>query len=155
MKLGEALTLRARQAQKLNDLQGRIKSSAMVQEGDTPAEDCQVLMTEYVEVSQAHATLNEQIARTNNTTVVDGASQTLAALIQTREALIRHRNLIRLACAAASPGAQQYRYMRSEVKLVPQIDVASLRDEEKKLEEMVNQLDTRIQRVNWATDLSS
>lgn len=152
MKLGEALTLRARQAQRLNDLQGRIKAAAMVQEGDAPTEDCGALLTDYVDLSAEHASLNEAIGRTNYLTEVEDG-KTLASLIQDREKLIRHRNILRLACASASPTSSQYRYMRSEVKLVPQVSVSDLREEEETIQTEANALDAKIQAINWSTDL--
>lgn len=151
MKLGEALSLRARQAQKLNDLRGRVKQNAVSQEGTTPAEPIVGLMSEYLEVSEEHRHLLVRIAMTNVSTDVDGVS--LLALLQSREALIRERNLYNLAAAAGTLSDSSYRYMRSELKYESQVDVGSFRQHEDDLNEQIRQLDAQIQAVNWATDL--
>jgi len=153
MKLGEALTLRAKQAQKLNDLQGRIKAAAMLQEGDTPQEDCEALLASYLVISEEHGALNTRIARANNTTAV-GLDKSLAALIQEREVLTRKRNILRLACSAASPASERFRYMRGEVKFVPQVDVTKLRKQEEMVEGLIFDLNARIQAINWETELT-
>lgn len=151
MRLGEALSLRARQAQKLNDLRGRVKQNAVAQEGTEPAESVVTLISEYLEVSEEHRHLLVRIQITNVSTDVDGAS--LLALLQSREALIRERNLASLAAAAGTLSDSNYRYMRSELKYIPQLNVASFREREDDLNEQIRILDAQIQSVNWATDL--
>lgn len=156
MKLGEALTQRARQAQKLNDLQERIRSAVLVQEGDDAQEDANALIAEYVQVSNDHAVLVSRIAltnaETNTTSVSDG--RTILGLLHQREALIRERNIYRAAATAANPTKSTLlRYSRSEVKFVATVDVQALRAKEAELEQKINTLDAQIQKLNWDTEL--
>lgn len=154
MKLGEALTLRARQAQRLNELQDRIKMAVLVQEGDTPQENANELIAAYLEESSKHEELVSAIARTNATTTLDDGTTLLVAL-QRRETLIRERNIYRLAATAANPAKNNmmYRYSRSEIKFVPTVDVQELRGKEETLEKKISQIDARIQKINWETEL--
>lgn len=151
MKLGEALTLRRRQAEKLNDLRGRIKANALVQEGDTPSEDVAALLDEYEKLSDEHRRLVLRINRTNLETVVD--QRKLAYLISDREHLNRIRNMLALTAQAASASRGDYRYLRSEIKFTPTVDVSALRQRIDATQQSINALDMRIQEINWATDL--
>jgi uncharacterized protein DUF6847 len=152
MKLGEALTLRARQAQRLNDLHGRIKASALVQEGDEPAENCKFLIGEYEGLSEEHADLVRRIQVSNVTTTCDDGKSILDHLMR-RDVLVKHRNIARAAAQAASPGNDRYRYMRSEIKMVPTVDVAELHQEADDIEKEIRVVDALIQKANWSNDL--
>lgn len=151
MNLGEALSLRARQAQKLNDLKGRIKENSVVQEGSEPAEDAEDLIATYLVTSTEHRVLVAQIIRTNATTVADGV--TLLDMLQEREELVRERNLYDMAANAATASGDRYRFMRSEIRYVSQVNVADLRRKEEAVGEQVRVLDARIQKINWETEL--
>ena len=73
MKLAEALLERKRLKPKIESLQSRLSESVMVQEGDKPVEDPQVLMAELNEATDALETLIKQINATNNVaTLPDG-----------------------------------------------------------------------------------
>ena len=152
MKLGEALSLRARQAQKLNDLRGRIRTNAMTQEGDAPAEDPNELLREFALLSEEHSQLLRRIALTNQqTTLAD--DRVLADLLQEREHLRRTRNMTEAAATAATPSRSDYRYGRTEIKYVPQLRVAALRTAIEDLDTQVRKLDATIQEANWQADL--
>lgn len=152
MKLGEALTVRARQAQRMNDILGRIKASAQVQEGDTAPEDVNMLIEAYLAVSEDHSLLVAKIARTNNSLMV-GAARSLLDLIQEREEMIRRRNMYGMIAKAASPGDYAYRYSRTEIKTQPTVDIATMRQYEDNANRRVGELDIQIQQINWNTDL--
>jgi hypothetical protein len=151
MKLGEALTLRARQAQKLNDLSSRIKGCAVSQEGSPPPEDPNKLIDEYLDLSREHSVLIANITATNASTIVDGVP--LINTLQAREALIRARNIHGMAARAGSPGTDNFRWMRTELKYVSAVSVADLRAAEEELAQKVTALDARIQQANWENDL--
>lgn len=150
MMLGEALTLRARQAQAMNDLSGRIRSSAVAQEGDNPPEDVRKLIDEYLALSSEHAVLVRRIVQTNLHTMTDDGTTRLIELLQDREILIRSRNLYGQVARAAAPAV---RYGRLEVKFVPQISVEEVRGKERELSRLVNERDMQIQKLNWSTTL--
>lgn len=151
MKLGEALSLRARQAQKLDDLRGRIRANAMVQEDEEAAESANDLIIEFAAVSAEHATLLSRIARTNLS--VETADGTLTATLHKREHLRRQRNLAQLAADAATPNRNDYRYMRSEMAFKAQVNVQSLRGQIEKLDDEVREVDAEVQEINWKTEL--
>jgi len=144
MKLGEALTLRARQAQKLGDLANRARANARAQEGDDPPEDSLELIDAYVTLSLEQATLIGRITTTN-------VQKGLLPDLLTREHLKRELGMTR----AVIQGAQQQEayYSRSEIKWVSQVDVSALQARVDKLELKLNALDASLQARNWEVDL--
>lgn len=150
MKLGEALSLRARQAQKLNDLRERIVRNALVQEGEKPAENAFELLDEFADESVAHAKLLSRIGRTNAS--VSMPPGTLADELHAREHLRRLRGLYEAAAKAATPGNTP-RYMRSELKYVALLDVPDLRVQIEKFDQQIREIDARVQEINWQTEL--
>lgn len=151
MTLGEALSLRARQAQKLADLSTRIRSSATYQEGDTPAENPNVLIQEYTDLSATHADLVEQIS-TFNTTATDENGVSLNSLLRKRDHLVRKRNIYRTAADAVA-GANGFRYGRNEIRSLSALDVPQLRASENQVAEEIFTLDSKIQKINFTTEL--
>lgn len=157
MKLGEALTLRAYQAQQLNDLRQRIARNATVQEGDSASENAQALIDEFAQLSEEHSRLLVRINRTNATvqpgTMPGGAEdEFLLETLQRREHLRRRKNTLESAIQAASTSGT-LRYMRSELKLISTLDVAALQRQIEELTEQIRQVDAAIQSVNWSTDV--
>lgn len=152
MKLGEALSLRARQAKQLDDLRSRIKNNLLIQEGESPAEDPEALIEEFEGVSDAHAALVSRITRTNITSTV-GTGENLLDLLHEREALRRKRNLHEFAADQSSPDPSAYRYMRTELRFVTVLDVQKHRVTVTELDELIRVLDAKIQEANWQIDL--
>ena len=85
MKLAEALIERADLQKRLDQLEDRLQSNALVQDGEEPAEDPVALMAEYVTVSVSLEELITRINLTNAGTDVNGLS--LTALIAKRDCL--------------------------------------------------------------------
>lgn len=144
MKLGEALTLRARNAQKLNELTARITTSALVQEGDEPAESVGSLLSQYESLSEEQSRLVEKITRAN-------LNSELVPTILQREHLRRlvtvHKKT--LVAASATPNF----YSRAEIRWVRQVDVAEIQAKVDSLENASNALDAKLQAQNWEIDL--
>ena len=68
-----------------------------------------------------------------------------------RDALLRSR---RLYAAIADAGTMTgSRYSRSEVRFVPAVDVKALRDMADSAAKAYRELDTKIQQLNWTTEL--
>lgn len=154
MKLGEALTVRRRQAERLNDLRGRIKANAMVQEGDQPQENVDALLAEFKALSETHGQLVQRINRTNvSTSVSESDDVTLLDLLASREHFNRWRNMLGTVADAATPSRNDYRFMRTEVRFVPTIDIAATRAEKDDVQAIIENLDSQIQEVNWQTEL--
>lgn len=149
MLLAEALARRAEAQDRLNSLTQRLTQGALIQEGDTPVEDPAELLAEAAHLLQEIETLVRRINHTNSQTPFEGASLTDA--IARRDALLRTRRLYAQVADAAS--ARQDRYSRSEVRYVPTVDVAALRKMADDASKAYRELDTKIQQLNWSTEL--
>lgn len=86
MKLSEALILRADIQKRVEQLRARLQASVMVQEGEQPPEDPQVLFTELDALLTQFGTLIAQINRTNLNAQVEGG-QTVTDALARRDSL--------------------------------------------------------------------
>jgi Family of unknown function (DUF6847) len=91
-----------------------------------------------------------QINRANMTTQLE-SGMTLTEALALRDALTAHQNILRSVADAASERVD--RFGRAEIRRIPTIDVAQLRDEIDLLAKQRREVDTAIQAANWATDL--
>lgn len=149
MLLAEALARRAEAQDRLNKLQERLVQGAMIQEGDSPIEDPADMLEEAAALLQEIETLVRRINHTNAQTEFEGA--TLTDAIARRDALLRSR---RLYAAVADAGTMTgSRYSRSEVRFLPAVDVKALRDMADSAAKAYRELDTKIQQLNWTTQL--
>jgi hypothetical protein len=153
MKLGEALALRADLQKRLHQAQARLFENASVQEGDAPALDPQALLREFRAIASEHESVVRRINRTNVrvSVVVDDASLTLADAVLRRDLLAREAGLLRELATRAAP--QRSRFLHTEVKHVPAIDIAAVLADADRLSRAHRELDTRIQQVNWTAEL--
>ena len=146
MRLGEALSLRALQTQKLSELRSRISANAVTQEGTEPQADSMRLLEEYEELSRQHGALVLQINRSNVGSALD-------EMLQRREHLRRCRNnLVTLARTAETSQAGS-RFMRSELRTVSHVNSTDLHARIDALTEELRMLDAAIQQRNWETDV--
>jgi hypothetical protein len=149
--LGEALTVRADLQQRLGELRGRLLAVAKVQEGETPAEQPDALLTEFEQAAERLRTLIARINRTNLTTVT-AAGESLTAALARRDVLaIRHKVHRELAAAASE---QSERYSLREIRLTATVDVARLRRTVDELARERRELDVALQAANWANSLA-
>ena len=149
MLLAEALARRAEAQDRVNSITQRLTQGALIQEGDTPVEDPAELLAEAARLLQEIETLVRRINHTNSQTPFEGA--TLTDAIARRDALLRARRLYAQVADAGS--ARQDRYSRSEVRYVPTVDVGSLRKMADDAAKAYRELDTKIQQLNWSTQL--
>jgi hypothetical protein len=151
IKLAEALTERKSLATKVRELTARLRANALVQEGDTPAEQPDALRAELSETVAWLGVLVKAINRTNFATrLADG--QTIAAAITDRDMLQLRRGALE-ALAATAGYRVSPRSTRTELRTLATVDVAALRRELDDLARQSRELDVRIQAANWATDL--
>lgn len=153
MKLAEALALRSDAARRLEQLRARIVASARYQEGEAPAEDAAALLTEAGEVLAELESLIRRINRTNAVTRIDGGGTLTDALARRDVLRLRHGVVSAAANAAAGDGQHGFRQLRSELKMIPALPVATLRTEADDLARQLREVDTLIQRTNWEADL--
>ena len=150
MKLAEALALRSDQKRRMSAYAERLARSAKVQEGDSPPEDPTRLLKEFDGLANEHEALIARINRTNlAVTLADG--RTLTQAIAKRDVLLmRLATYRRLIADAASGGI---RGTRTEIKIVPTVDVAWLQRETDSMSKAHREIDTAIQGTNWTADL--
>ena len=82
MKLAEALLERKSLKEKIESLQARLAENAMVQEGDTPAEEPQALMAELNAAIDELENLVKQINRTNNSAQLPDGKEVIVKLLR-------------------------------------------------------------------------
>lgn len=151
MKLAEALVLRADTQKRLAQLRDRIADNARFQEGDDPSEDPRALLEEAERVVAELEDLIRRVNRTNAAATFDG-TRTLTDALAEREALLKRRALYAEAAKAAS--GRQDRFLRSEIRMVAALEVPELQRRVDEISRDYRELDTRIQELNWATELS-
>jgi hypothetical protein len=155
MKLAEALLLRADRNRTLEQLKQRVQVSARYQEGEEPPEDARDLVSMASSVLDELEGLIRNINRTNSGTVMaDG--RTVTDALAERDVLRLRYSVLKVSADAASGAQQQVGYMRStrsELKLMSDLDVKSLRRQASDVARRVRELDARVQEVNWTTEL--
>jgi len=152
MKLAEALVLRADTKKRLEQLRGRLTSSALVQEGEMPPEDPLALLSELEALTTDFERLVIGINRTNSSASasIEGVGSLTVALAR-RDALDVKFSVLSGFLEAAS--SRVNRYSRTEIKLVSTVDVATLRKQLDEVARSRRDLDSQIQGMNWTTDL--
>ncbi|HEU4869851.1 MAG TPA: DIP1984 family protein [Pyrinomonadaceae bacterium] len=151
MKLAEALILRADCQKRIAQLKARLLTNAKIQEGDAPAETPQELIAELGRVSAELLDLIKRVNKTNSVTTLDGGKATLSDALAERDVLgVQRAAYVELAQTAS---ITQDRYSRSEVKYVSTINVAEIQKRADELAKNYRELDTRIQELNWKTEL--
>lgn len=151
MKLAEALILRADTQKRIADLRQRANRNAKVQEGSQPSEDPTALVAQLRELYAQMTTLIQRINRTNMETAFDGERSLADALAQ-RDTLGAQQAMYRELAVAAVP--TQDRYIRTELRYESVLDAAALQREADNLSRQRRELDTRIQELNWLTELN-
>ena len=149
MKLAEALQERADLARRIDSIKSRLSHNAIVQEGELPAEDPAVLLTEFDACAARMEELLTRINLTNCQTVVLG--QSLTALLARRDALKIKLDGYRMLVNEASSTAR--RATRSEIKILSTVNVTDLQKHVDRIAKELRQLDNAIQQANWTTDL--
>lgn len=152
MKLAEALTARADLQRRIEQLRSRITANARYQEGEEPAEDAAALI---VEADAALERLQALIRRINatNSRLDLGADGTMTDALAARDVLRLRHSLLADAASAASGSAGMFRQMRSELRQVAALPVATLRERADAVAVELRELDNRIQQANWTSDL--
>ena len=150
MKLAEALAERSDCQIRVEDLKKRLVRSARVQEGEQPAEESTQLLSEAERIYARLLELIGSINRTNSATSFDGAV-TISDAIAARDLKAKRRDFLSSVADAAS--VRQDRYSKSEVKFVATVSIAQLQKQVDSLSREYRELDTKLQELNWQTDL--
>ena len=150
MKLAEALVLRSDTKKRLEQLRARLGASALVQEGEMPPEDPQVLLSELETLTADFERLVIGINRTNSSASIAGVG-TLTVALARRDALDLKFSLLNGLLDAASRRID--RYSRTEIKLVSTVNVGVLRKQADEIAKARRDLEVQTQGANWTTDL--
>ena len=150
MKLAEALAERSDCQNRIEEIRKRLIRSARVQEGEQPAEDTTELLTEAERVFARMLELVSGINRTNSRTVFD-EKRSISDAIAERDVVGKRRDF--LAGIADAASTRQDRYSKSEVRFVATVSVGKLQAEVDQLAKRYRELDTRLQELNWKTEL--
>jgi len=149
MKLAEALSLRSDLQKRAAQLTARLNNNARVQEGEKPAEDPAALLAELDTVMAELEDLICRINLTNSAALPDGGS--ITALLARRDCLSRKTEILRdfLGCASSLTS----RATRGEIKIYSTVRVPELQKRVDALSRELRELDTKIQGLNWTTEL--
>jgi hypothetical protein len=150
MKLAEALAERSDCQNRIEELKKRLIRSARVQEGEQPAEDTTDLLAETDRIFARLLELVSAINRTNSKTAFD-EERTISDAIAERDVVGKRRDF--LAGIAEAGSTRQDRYSKSEVRFVATLSVGKLQTEVDQLAKKYRELDTRLQELNWKSEL--
>ncbi|MBS3872246.1 MAG: DIP1984 family protein [Firmicutes bacterium] len=151
MKLAEALIMRADQQRRLSSLRERLVRVAKAQEGEKALEDPAELLLEVNRVLLHLTNLMQRINRTNSSILID-EHRTLSDALAERDALGMKRSVLNALVDAAA--ITHDRFSKSEIKYFATVDVQVLQKEIDGLAQAHRELDTKIQTLNWTTDLA-
>lgn len=149
MKLAEALQERSDLNRKIEQLNHRLYNNILVQEGEEPAEEPQLLMAELDESIARLEHLMAAINLTNCTAKVDG--MTLTELIAKKDALLVKINAYRRIVSTASENTHRAR--GTEIKVKSIIRAADVQKQVDQLSKELRLLDNKLQATNWTVDL--
>ncbi len=146
MKLAEALLLRADLQKKIARLTTRITPNMVIQAGKTPQEDPAKLMAQ---LRKAIVDLQQLIVKINITNVIttDDGGKTLMENLAVRDAYKTQLAQLRLIRQSAQIHGQSYNNTVNTIK------VTVLQSEIDQVGRAFREIDTKIQGLNWLTDL--
>ena len=150
MKISEALILRADSQKRVEQLKQRLLRSAKVQEGDQSPENPNTLLEELERTLGTLRDLIKRINKTNSATEF-ATGKTLSDVLAEREVLLMQRNAYSQMAEAAS--VVQMAYSRSEIKFISTVNVSDMQHQVDELSKQYRELDSRIQAMNWQTEL--
>lgn len=150
--IGEALNRRADLQKRVAQLEERLRSSVIVQEGEAPPERPEDLLTELGSLCDELERLIAQINHTNAASRLP-TGETVTAALARRDVLALGTGALRSAIRAATDTGPFARYSRSEIRMIRQIRVGELQRRVDDQAKERRELDDRLQRHNWTTPL--
>lgn len=150
MKLAEALILRADMKKRVEQLKQRLIRNAKIQEGEKPAESPEALIEEVERISQELVRLIQRINKTNSATELEKGIS-LSDAIASRDMLVLKHSIYRDLAQAATV-TQDIR-TKSEVKFKGSVSVTKIQAQADQFAKAHRELDTKIQELNWRSDL--
>ena len=151
MKLAEALNLRADLQKRIANLRERLIKNAKVQEGDTPSEDPNMLLNELNDNISELENIIKLINKTNSATYIDNES--ISDIIAKRDTLGLKLSILRSFISESADKIE--RYSNKEIKILSTVNVAEKQKEIDNLSKEYRLIDTKLQGLNWTTDIIS
>ena len=151
MKLAEALNLRADLQKRIANLRERLIKNAKVQEGDTPSEDPNMLLNELNDNIIELENIIKLINKTNSCTYIDNES--ISDIIAKRDTLGLKLSILRSFISESADKIE--RYSNKEIKILSTVNVAEKQKEIDNLSKEYRLIDTKLQGLNWTTDIIS
>lgn len=149
MKLAEALNLRADLQKRIANLRERLIKNAKVQEGDTPSEDPNMLLNELNHNIIELENIIKLINKTNSATYIDNES--ISDIIAKRDTLGLKLSILRSFISESANKIE--RYSNKEIKILSTVNVAEKQKEIDNLSKEYRLIDTKLQGLNWTTDI--
>jgi hypothetical protein len=147
MKLAEGLLLRADIQKKIERLQQRIQNNLIVVDGKSPQEDPNKLLAQLRNSIQEFEAIVIKINKTNNKTLVDGQMQLMEALAK-RDSLKLLVEKLRVIQQSATINRAHYNNYTDTA-----IDFGKLQAEIDQMGRAFREIDSKIQEVNWLTEI--
>jgi hypothetical protein len=150
MKLAEALMERSDLKARISQLSDRLSRSALVFEGEEPPEDPKRMLEDLNIMTARYEELIFKI-NTANAVTKTSTGETLARLIARRDSLMNKESIIRRLIDSSIPDRDDRR--PDLPKVIPTVDVRSLRKEADSLAKTIRETDAIIQATNWTTEI--
>lgn len=151
MKLAEALNLRADLQKRIANLRERLIKNAKVQEGDTPSEELNMLLNELNDNIIELENIIKSINKTNSSTYI--GNESISDIIAKRDTLGLKLSILRSFISESANKIE--RYSNKEIKILSTVNVAEQQKEIDKLSKEYRLIDTKLQGLNWTTDIIS
>ena len=150
MKLAEALILRTDFQKRLEQVKHRLLLNSKFQEGESPSEDPKDLEKELQHLLKQLKQIIQRVNRTNLLTPFDEQRSLGDALVE-RDLIGQERKIYSELLDRAS--VRHDRYSKTEIKFVTSINVKDTQKHVDELSLKFRLIDTRIQELNWLTEL--
>ncbi|PVU89969.1 hypothetical protein BB559_004839 [Furculomyces boomerangus] len=150
MKLAEALIIRTELDKSIKNLEARIISNSLIQEGSKVLEDPNVLLQELYEKIEEHKTIVTRINATNLNVKLNSGISIMEGIVK-RDVYLRLYNTLNTICNHANEKID--RYSKTEILNIATIDVAALRKKMDMVAKQRREIDIEIQSTNWIHDL--
>jgi len=146
VKLAEALVDRKNHKTKLESLKQRLYRNVRVQDGEIPTEDPSALLEQLAREIEAFVSIVTAINLANTRTRLPDGRTLTEALI--RRDMLRYVHIVHTNMADKAM-APVDRYSRREIRMVPTVDVTTLRSQADEFAKTHRMLDLAIQAKNW------
>ena len=149
MKLAEALQLRADLKRQIEQLSNRLYNNAVVQQDEKVNEEPQELLKQLNLCQKQLQQLVCRINMTNCNSKVDG--ETLTEMISKKDCLMSTISIYQRL--ADSANTNTFRATRTEIKILPTVNVKDIQKKIDSLSKQLRLLDNKIQKANWEIEL--